>query len=365
MNERDDPFMGLLDLFEGKSKRSIELGRWVDWLFDTVLSNFYVTVYFFTSIFILLLFVSPILMRSQNPDVVNIGSMVHVSAGLFYMCHQMPYRSFIIQGVPIPVCARDTGIYIGFILGFASLFLKQRPKFLSSVLLPIVCTVPMALDGFTQLFGWRESNNVLRFMTGIVFAFGIVAYICYFFILRKNSRFREEVVGIRMVVDFLVAAALMHIILGGVIQELDLHYLSPYQAISKAMDYSNIASPYAVETYYVSARAPLTVTFDPFYRNHEDVLLDDILKSDWLKQQIVTFVTIPKATILNETPDDSQNVKDLLIENARVEHRYGLWTVVILSGPPVRGNAPYIANGTGEYYYFDGITGDLVMRRTH
>ncbi len=36
---------------------------------------------------------------------------VHVAGG--FVCHQLPHRSFHISGVPMPVCARCTGLYVG------------------------------------------------------------------------------------------------------------------------------------------------------------------------------------------------------------------------------------------------------------
>jgi uncharacterized membrane protein len=33
----------------------------------------------------------------------------------------------------------------------------------------VLAMLPMALDGGTQLFGWRESNLGLRLLTGLIF----------------------------------------------------------------------------------------------------------------------------------------------------------------------------------------------------
>ena len=83
-------------------------------------------------------------------------------------CHQKPERSFYFKGFQFPLCARCTGAFLGQLLGFLwVLFL--RPKAGMLLLLG-----PMAADGISQRAGWRESNNVLRFITGLLGGFGLV-----------------------------------------------------------------------------------------------------------------------------------------------------------------------------------------------
>lgn len=38
--------------------------------------------------------------------------------------------------------------------------------------IPVIMAIPLILDGFTQLWKWRESNNALRFVTGLLFGIG-------------------------------------------------------------------------------------------------------------------------------------------------------------------------------------------------
>ncbi len=92
----------------------------------------------------------------------------------FGLCHQLPARSFFGGGVSVPVCARDTGIYIGFVASFALMALRDRGRHRSE--LP---TVPflvvgglflaaMAWDGVTSYAGWRTTSNDLRLITGLL-----------------------------------------------------------------------------------------------------------------------------------------------------------------------------------------------------
>lgn len=101
----------------------------------------------------------------------------------FGLCHQLPERSFFGGGVQVPVCARDTGIYVGFCAALVLLWLLHRPKrpngfpgtagWIAFGLL----VGSMALDGGTQYLGLRSSTNALRLITGILSGFAIAMLI--------------------------------------------------------------------------------------------------------------------------------------------------------------------------------------------
>ncbi len=125
-------------------------------------------------------------------------------------CHQLAYRTFFFfgaqptytvdelqraLGVPNPAndvfywrdfignaqvgykmawCERDAAIYIAlFAAGVLFAFLRARLKPLNWRIY-LFLIAPMALDGLTQLFGLRESDAILRAITGALFGAGSV-----------------------------------------------------------------------------------------------------------------------------------------------------------------------------------------------
>ena len=84
-------------------------------------------------------------------------------------CHQMPERSFFYKGYQFPVCARCTGLIIGYLLGVLIYFLKVL-----NWKIAIILCIPLVLDGGSQYLNWRISNQVLRLITGILCGIGIM-----------------------------------------------------------------------------------------------------------------------------------------------------------------------------------------------
>ncbi|MCB0151137.1 MAG: DUF2085 domain-containing protein, partial [Caldilineaceae bacterium] len=81
-------------------------------------------------------------------------------------------RSFIGNediGWKVALCQRDVAIYFSvFLAGLSYTLVRNRAKPLSLKIF-ILLTIPMAIDGLTQLIGWRESNWWLRSVTGALF----------------------------------------------------------------------------------------------------------------------------------------------------------------------------------------------------
>ena len=91
-------------------------------------------------------------------------------------CHQMPSRSFFPFGEQMAMCARMTAIHGAFFLfGMTYVALRRRFRPLPMHLMAAYA-FPMAVDGVTQLLGWRESQWELRVLTGALFSLGVVWY---------------------------------------------------------------------------------------------------------------------------------------------------------------------------------------------
>jgi uncharacterized membrane protein len=71
-------------------------------------------------------------------------------------------------GWKMAICERDLAIYAG-LLAVGVLYARHRQLRPASFALYALLALPMALDGFTQLFGWRESTWQLRVSTGLLF----------------------------------------------------------------------------------------------------------------------------------------------------------------------------------------------------
>lgn len=93
---------------------------------------------------------------------------------LHYVCAQVPSHSFYIFGHQLGLCARNFSVYTSMFLGSLVFVLtKKRLPGIPWWLWVLMC-LPIALDGFTQMFGLRESDWVLRVITGTIFGLGNV-----------------------------------------------------------------------------------------------------------------------------------------------------------------------------------------------
>jgi uncharacterized membrane protein len=91
---------------------------------------------------------------------------------LHFVCAQIPAHSFYVFGHQLGLCERNFSIYASMFIG--SLVFVLTGKRMPGIpwWLWILMMLPMALDGTTQMFGWRESDWILRIVTGTLFGVG-------------------------------------------------------------------------------------------------------------------------------------------------------------------------------------------------
>jgi len=164
------------------------------------------------AVFVALPFLAPVLMQAGATGPAELIYKIYSPA-----CHQLPERSVFLYGhdhfysvdeleaagyLPanlnqlqrmtlrwagaaeagwkIAICQRDIAIYVSVLLS-GLLFAVVRPRFSKSDKLPkmpvwllILLLAPVALDGLSQLPGWRESIPALRFLTGAIAGAAVV-----------------------------------------------------------------------------------------------------------------------------------------------------------------------------------------------
>lgn len=81
----------------------------------------------------------------------------------YAICHQIPSRTFHINGVPLPLCARCTGIYLGALLALAGLSVLKRHRHVDFPPVPVLGT----LVGFIVIMGFDGVNSYLTFFPSL------------------------------------------------------------------------------------------------------------------------------------------------------------------------------------------------------
>ncbi|HZC06909.1 MAG TPA: DUF2085 domain-containing protein [Ktedonobacterales bacterium] len=104
------------------------------------------------------------------------------------ICSQIPSHSFYPAGEQLPLCARNTGVYLGFALGFLTLLGAGRVRAARLPSLPVALLLLglvglMGVDGFNSLFldlglpHLYPPQNPLRLLSGLGTGVAMVAFI--------------------------------------------------------------------------------------------------------------------------------------------------------------------------------------------
>lgn len=145
----------------------------------------------FPAVYTGLVVVSPLLRAAGHP---RAGLFVF---SLFHgLCHQFPWRTIFVEGYPMAVCARcfalaaslaAGAVLAGRVAAFEATARRTRAsdspaasparRLRLSFAGMCAAAVPMAIDGFTQLFGLRESTNTLRVITGCLLGLAVAFWV--------------------------------------------------------------------------------------------------------------------------------------------------------------------------------------------
>jgi len=106
-----------------------------------------------------------------------LGSAAYPGALVVYaigsvVCHQRPARSFHLAAVPLPVCARCTGIYVGAALAAAVLLVTRGLLAASESARRIrwtlaLAAVPVAATLAVEWMAGRDPGNPIRALSGL------------------------------------------------------------------------------------------------------------------------------------------------------------------------------------------------------
>jgi uncharacterized membrane protein len=83
-----------------------------------------------------------------------------------FLCHRMPERILSIGGVPMPMCSRCAGIWLGLSISAAAAWPPVSIKVLR-VVFPIALVL-MAIEVFTQDMGWHPVFHPTRILSGLL-----------------------------------------------------------------------------------------------------------------------------------------------------------------------------------------------------
>ena len=111
------------------------------------------------------------------------NGLVAISSPLYhffsFICHQIPERSFFVEGEPFGVCSRCFGVYFGLLVGFVAYPLWRKideieplPRFWLFLSL-----IPISVDWSLTIFGIWENTFLTRFITGLILGFACSTFI--------------------------------------------------------------------------------------------------------------------------------------------------------------------------------------------
>ena len=125
------------------------------------------------TILVMLVVVAPLVAASGHGE---LAQVVYRAYGV--LCHQLPERSYFIDGHKLAVCSRCTGVYAGFAF---TLLLYPLIRSLRTTTSPprswlLLAAVPLGIDFSLTFFGIWENTHTSRLLTGALLGSVAVFY---------------------------------------------------------------------------------------------------------------------------------------------------------------------------------------------
>lgn len=135
-----------------------------------------------------------ILVLALIPPILPVPLRAAIMDAFAPVCHQMLDRTPHFGGLPIAICDRCTGIYLGVFLGVITVsggeVLWRRVGTYSRYLL-LGSLGPLAIDWMGPILGLWGNGPSSRFVTGLVFGVIAASYVTDQ-LLRKTTRMKES-----------------------------------------------------------------------------------------------------------------------------------------------------------------------------
>ncbi len=121
-----------------------------------------------------LVLLAPVAAASGHSDVAR-----GIYGAFATLCHQLPERSYFIDGHQLAVCSRCTGIYGGFAF---TLLLYPLIRSLKNPVIPrpswlLLAALPVAIDFGVNFFGFWHNTHTSRLLTGAFLGSAVVFYV--------------------------------------------------------------------------------------------------------------------------------------------------------------------------------------------
>lgn len=133
-----------------------------------------------------------------------------------FVCHQMAEKTFQVGGQFLPLCARCTGIYSGFLLGIIYQIVtrtRKRDQLPSWKILTtsVIFIILLIIESPISHFGWERGDNYLRLLLGLLcgLSISILSLPLFNRFLRRNTFDKSIITGWFMYLSMLLTLAFL------------------------------------------------------------------------------------------------------------------------------------------------------------